>query len=81
MGAYYFATLVGVTNSVFTITHSLGWTPASMIARMILHQATCTATAPLCVHTIGTNIITVSSGVATLMTCDVEVQLVHSIIS
>ena len=33
------------------------------------------------VNTIGTNIITIASGVGTLVTCDLEVQQIHSLIS
>ena len=82
MGAYYTVlTAQGITNLAQTLTHSLSWTPASLIARIQLHQATNTATVPVAVLTMGTNILTVGAGVSTLMTCDVEIQLVHSIIS
>lgn len=81
MGAYYTVIQAGITNLAQTITHSLSWTPASLVARIQLHQATNTATVPVAVLTIGTNILTVGAGVSTLMTCDVEVQLIHSIIS
>lgn len=82
MGAYY--TLMaglGVTNLMTTFTHSLGITPSLLVARPILHQVVVTATAPLIVGTIGTNIITVAAGVGTLATFDLEVQQVHSLIA
>lgn len=82
MGAYYtIVKSVAVDNTAVTVTHSLSWTPASLIARVILHQATNTATVPLAVLTVGTNTLTIAAGVSTTMTCDVEVQLIHSIIS
>lgn len=82
MGAYYtFMTGLGITNLAQTITHSLSITPSLLVARVHLHQATNTATVPVAVLTIGTNIITLGAGVSTLMTCDLEVQQVHSIIS
>lgn len=81
LGAYYTALLaVGITNLAQTLTHSLSITAASLIARIQLHQATNTGTVPVAVLTIGTNILTVGAGVSTLMTCDVEVQMIHSII-
>lgn len=81
MGVFY--TLMaglGVTNLMTTFTHALGITAAQLVARPILHQVVVTNTAPLIVGTIGTNIITVASGVGTLATFDLEVQLIHSII-
>jgi len=82
MGAYYtLMTGLGVTNLLTTFTHSLGITAASLVARPIIHQAVVTNTAPLLVGSIGTNLITVASGVGTLVTFDLEVQLIHSIIS
>jgi hypothetical protein len=79
---YYTAlTGLGITNLMQTVTHSLGITPANLIARIIIHQASNTCTAPPGIGTIGTNIITISSGVGTLQTCDLEVQQVSSIIS
>lgn len=81
MGVYYTAMLgLGVTNLMTTFTHSLSITPSSLIARPIGHQVAVTVTAPLLVGTIGTNIITVASGVGTLQTFDLEVQMIHSII-
>lgn len=81
MGAYYtILTGVGLTNLATTITHSLSITPANLVVRPIIRQAVVTNTAPVLVNTIGTNIVTVASGIGTLVTCDVEVQLVHSII-
>lgn len=71
---------LGVTNLMTTFTHSLSITPANLVARPIPHQVLVTATAPLIVGTIGTNIITVASGVGTLQTFDLEVQQVHSIL-
>lgn len=82
MGAYYtILTGIGLTNLATTITHSLGITAASLVVRPIIHQAVVTGTAPVQVCTVGTNIATVASGVGTLVTCDIEVQLIHSIIS
>lgn len=82
MGAFYtILTGVGLTNLMTTITHSLSITPASLVVRPIIHHAVVTNTAPVLVGTIGTNIVTVASGVGTLVTCDVEVQMIHSIIS
>lgn len=70
---------IGVTNLFTTFTHSLSITPSLLVARPISHQAVITATAPLSIGTIGTNIITVASGVGTLQTFDLEVQQIHSI--
>lgn len=72
---------LGVTNLMTTFTHSLSITPSLLVARPIPHQVVVTATAPLIVGTIGTNIITVASGVGTLQTFDLEVQQIHSIIA
>jgi hypothetical protein len=81
MGIYYTAMLgLGVTNLMTTFTHSLSITPSLLIARPIIHQVGVTVTAPLAVGTIGTNIITVAAGVATLTTFDLEVQQVHSLV-
>ena len=77
---YTCLTGLGVTNLMTTFTHSLSVTPASLVARPIGHQVVVTVTAPLIIGTIGTNIITVASGVGTLQTFDLEVQQVHSII-
>lgn len=78
--AYYTVLMgVGVTNLATTFTHSLSITPASLICRPIIHQAAVTCTAPLLVCDIGTNIVTVAVGVATLTTFDLEVQQIHSI--
>lgn len=62
-----------------TFTHSLSITPASLVARALMHQVAVTATAPLIIGTIGTNIITVAAGVGTLITFDLEVEQIHSI--
>lgn len=81
MGAYYTCmTGLGVTNLLTTFTHSLSFAPASLVARPIIHQSAVTVTAPLLVGSIGTNLITVAAGVATLTTFDLEVQMIHSII-
>lgn len=81
MGAYYtIMTGLGVTNLGTTFTHSLSITPSLLVARPIIHQAVVTGTAPIQVCTIGTNIITVASGVGTLVTFDLEVQQVHTIL-
>lgn len=81
MSAYYtLLSGLGVTNLMTTFTHSLSITPGLLVARPIPHQAAVTMTAPLIVGTIGTNVITVASGVGTLATFDLEVQQVHSIL-
>lgn len=72
---------LGVTNLGTTFTHSLGITPSLLFARVVPHQAVVTNTAPVLVCTIGTNIITFASGVGTLVTCDLEVGMQHSLIS
>ena len=72
---------IGVTNLATTFTHSLSITPSLLVARPIIHQAVVTGTAPVQVCTIGTNIITIASGVGTLVTLDLEVQQIHSIIA
>ncbi len=81
MGAYYTWTQgVGISvGQVFTFTHSLSFTPASMVARIFAHNATATATAPPQLLTLGTNVATFGIN-ATLTTCDIEVQMPHSII-
>lgn len=61
--------------------HSLGITPANLNAQVVIHQAVVTNTAPVGVNTIGTNIITVFSGVGTLVTCDVIVWQQSSLVS
>ena len=80
MAYYTILTAVGLTNLATTITHSLGITPSLLVCRPIIHQAVVTNTAPVLVNTIGTNIVTVASGLGTLVTCDVEIQQVHSLI-
>ncbi len=81
MGAYYtLLSGIGVTNLLTTFTHSLSITAALLVARAIIHQAVVTNTAPLIIGSIGTNLITVGSGVGTLVTFDLEVQQIHSII-
>jgi hypothetical protein len=81
MAYYTILTGVGLTNLATTITHNLSITPASLVVRPIIHQPLVTCTAPVLVCTVGTNIATVASGVGTAVTCDVEVQLIHSIIA
>lgn len=78
----YYTNMVGlgVTNLMTTFTHSLSITPSELVARPHMHQVAVTATAPLIIGTIGTNIITVASGVGTLATFDLEVQQVHTLI-
>lgn len=81
MGAYY--TLMqglGVTNLGTTFTHNLSITPSLLCARPIIRQALVTCTVPVQVCTIGTNVITIAAGVGTLVTCDLEVQQMHSIV-
>lgn len=80
MAYYTLIPTIGVTNLMTTFTHSLSITAASLVARVIIHQAVVTNTAPVLVGTIGTNIITIASGVGTLVTCDLEVQQMHSIV-
>lgn len=82
MGAYY--TLLSskpVDNTAVTYTHGLSITPSLLVARAILHQATNTATVPIAILTVGTNILTVAAGVSTTMTCDLEITQIHSIIA
>jgi hypothetical protein len=80
MGAYYTLLVVTVTNAIQTFTHNLSITPASLVARLIAKNgAVLTATAPLLVCAIGTNVCGVASGVGTTQTCDLEVQMIHSI--
>lgn len=81
MGAFYTWTQgVGISvGQVFTFTHSLSATPASMVARIFLHNATATATAGPQLLTLGTNVATFGVNSA-LATCDIEVQMPHSII-
>jgi hypothetical protein len=82
MGAYYTLLAgVGVTNLQTTFTHSLSITSALLVARAIIHQTAVTNTAPVLIGSIGTNQITVASGVGTLVTIDIEVQQIHSIIT
>ncbi len=82
MGAYYTLLAVTVTNAIQTFTHSLSITAASLVARLIAKNgALVTATAPLLICAIGTNVIGVASGPGTTQTCDLEVQQIHSIIS
>lgn len=82
MGAYYTCLVgIGVTNLPTTFTHGLSITASLLVARPIIHQAVVTNTAPLLVVSIGTNTITMASGVGTLVTADLEVQQIHSIIS
>lgn len=81
MAYYTILTGIGLTNLATTVTHSLGIAPANLVVRPIIHQAVVTNTAPVMVETIGTNVVTVASGVGTLVTCDIEVQQIHSIIS
>ena len=72
---------IGVTNLMTTFTHGLSITPANLVARPILRNGTygLLYTSPLAVGTVGTNIVTVAAGPATIMTFDLEVQQIHSI--
>jgi hypothetical protein len=80
MAYYTLITNIGVTNLLTTFTHSLSITAALLVARVIIHQAVVTNTAPVLVGSVGTNLITIGSGVGTLVTCDLEVQQMHSVI-
>ena len=81
MSIYYtFIQGLGVTNLAQTVTHGLSITPSLLKGVLQLHQATNTATVPLAILTMGTNVVTIGAGVSTLMTCDLEVQRVHSIV-
>lgn len=80
MAYYTLITGIGVTNLLTTFTHSLSITAALLVARVIIHQAVVTNTAPVLVGSVGTNLITIGSGVGTLVTCDLEVQQMHSVI-
>ena len=78
----YYTLLVGLTasNVLATYTHGLSITPANLVARPISRQgAVITATAPLSIGIIGTNVVSVSAGVGTTQTFDLEVQQIHSI--
>jgi len=81
MAFYTLLSGIGVSNLGTTFTHGLSITPALLVARPIIRQALVTCTAPVQVCTIGTNIITIAAGVGTLVTCDLEVQQVHSLIA
>ncbi len=82
MSSFYTAMAVTVTNAIQTFTHSLSITPSLLIARLIANNgALVTATAPLLICAIGTNVIGVASGPGTTQTCVLEVQQIHSIIS
>ena len=76
---YTFMTGLGVTNLLTTFTHSLSITPALLVARPLIHQAVVTNTAPLLLGSLGTNLVTIASGVGTLVTFDLEIQQIHSI--
>jgi hypothetical protein len=81
MGRYYTRMVgLGVTNLLTTFTHALSLTAGSLVARAIIHQALVTNTAPMIIGSIGTNLITVATGVGTLVTFDLEVQMMHTII-
>ena len=80
MGAYYTLMSVTVTNAIQTFTHNLSITAASLVARIIAKNgALVTATAPLLICAIGTNVCGIASGPGTTQTCDLEVQMIHSI--
>ncbi len=72
---------LGATNLATTFTHGLSITPALLVARPTIRQTAVTVTAPMLVVSLGTNLITVAAGVATLTTFDLEVQQIHSLIS
>ena len=79
MGAFYTLLAVTVTNAIQTFTHNLSITPANLVARLIAKNgALVTATAPLLIASIGTNVCGVASGPGTTQTCDLEVQQIFS---
>ncbi len=82
MGAYYtILTGVGLTNLATTITHNLSITPASLVVRPIHppgggdEHGAGRREHGRHEHRDGV------SGVGTTVTCDIEVQMIHSIIS
>lgn len=79
--AVYYTILqgIGVTNLHQNFTHGLSITPSLLVARAIIHQVLVTNTAPVLIGTIGTNVCSFASGLGTLVTCDLEVQQIHSI--
>jgi len=82
MGAFYTALAVTVTNAIQTFTHNLSITAASLVARIMANNgALVTATAPLLICAVGTNVVGVASGPGTTQTCVLEVQQIHSLIS
>jgi hypothetical protein len=84
MGAFY--TIIQAVSvsagGIATVTHSLSVTPASLVVRPILRQTFVTGTQAPIVVSIGANAVGVQlgGGGAGVASCDVEVQLVHSII-
>ncbi|MHB8734633.1 MAG: hypothetical protein ACYC6M_04950 [Terriglobales bacterium] len=85
MGFYTYIAGLGVANLATTFTHSLGagfpgggLSTLSIVVRPIIHQPLVTNTAPLIVCTINTNIVTIASGIGTLVTFDLEAQVIFS---
>lgn len=83
-GTYYtWMQGLGVTNITTTFTHSLGFNGTNLVARILMKgNVGATQTAGLQVVGVSTNTITIAPMLAsTLITFDLEVQLVHSLIS
>lgn len=78
--ANFYTLLAGLALTALsaTFTHSLGITPASLVVRPILHNPQGTATAPIIIQTVGTNVFTAILGAGTLATFDAEVQYITS---
>jgi hypothetical protein len=83
-GTYYtWMQGLGITNLTTTFTHSLGFNGTNLVARILMKgNVGATQTAGLQVVGVSTNTITVAPMLAsTLITFDLEVQLIHSLIS
>lgn len=85
MAFYTLLTGLGVTNLATTFTHSLGagfpgggLLATQIVCRPILHQPGITPTNVLIVCTINTNIVTVAASVGTIITFDLECQVIFS---
>ena len=83
-GAYYtWMQGLGVTNLTTTFTHSLGQNGTNYVARILMKgNVGATQTAALQVVGVSTNTITIAPMLAsTLITFDLEVEQIHSIMS
>lgn len=80
--SYYTRFQVTLTNAIQTFTHGLSVTPSLLVGRLIpIAGAVLTATAPVMIAAMGTNVVGVASGPGTTQTCDLEVQQIHSLVS